>query len=83
MTGNIVPLLKIENVAEMMELRLLGWSYARLESRFGISAHTVRKYLEDAELYGFDYWRPEVFRADARTRARIKRELRNYQAQRC
>lgn len=50
------PKLSIEQMGEAYELRNKGVSYDNLAIIFGVSARTIKKYLNQVELFGFDYW---------------------------
>jgi len=43
-------------MGEAYELRKKGVSYENLGMIFGVSARTIKKYLRQAEEFGFDYW---------------------------
>lgn len=50
------PKLSIDEMGEAYELRNKGVSYENLAIIFGVSVRTIKKYLRQAEQFGFDYW---------------------------
>jgi len=48
--------LTIEQVAYAFELRGLFCSYESIAMDLGVSTSTLRKYMRNAENYGFAYW---------------------------
>ena len=48
--------LTIEQVAYAFELRGLFCSYEAIAMDLGVSCTTLRKYMRNAENYGFAYW---------------------------
>lgn len=51
-----IPKLRIDEMAEVMELREKGVSWDNLAIIFDISRTTLKKYYRNAQLYGFDFW---------------------------
>lgn len=50
------PKLSIDEMGEAYELRIKGVSYENLGMIFGVSSRTIKKYIRQAEQFGFDYW---------------------------
>ena len=56
MMPTILPKLSIEQMAEVMELRVKGVSWTNLSIIFNVSDKTLKKYVRQAQMYGFYYW---------------------------
>ena len=50
------PLISIEQMAEVMELRTKGVAWDNLGIIFEVSSTTLRRYVRLAERYGFGFW---------------------------
>ena len=50
------PKLTIEQIAECFELVQKGVYYENLALIYGVSKHTLKRYMRAAELYGYSFW---------------------------
>ena len=50
------PKLSIDQIAEVMELRVKGVYLENLAEVFGVSTKTLARYLRMAEQDGFEFW---------------------------
>ena len=50
------PKLTIEQIAECFELVNKGVYYENLALIYGVSKHTLKRYMRAAELYGYSFW---------------------------
>lgn len=50
------PKISIDQMAEVMELRVKGVAWDNLAQIFGVSSKTLCRYTRLAEMYGFGFW---------------------------